>query len=179
MLNGKKVVLRAIRRDDLPRLWQFNNDVEVELLGGGDPPYPQSLERLYAEFDQQAGEGGRNGASFTIDDGGKCIGQCALYNFNDVNQTCEIGITIGDRDYWGQGYGRDAIRVLVDYAFRLRNIRKVWLRVNGNNERAIRAYQSVGFQEEGRQRAHVWHNNGYIDLVYMGLLRDEWQADKD
>jgi len=46
MLRGEKVVLRALNRADLPRIWQFNNDLEVELAGGGDPPMPQSLERL-------------------------------------------------------------------------------------------------------------------------------------
>ncbi len=50
MLIGQRVTLRGITRDDLERQWQFNNDVEVELAGGGDPPYPQSLERLQAEF---------------------------------------------------------------------------------------------------------------------------------
>ena len=46
MLKGERILLRAITRDDLPRLCAFNNDLEVELSGGGDPPMPQSLERL-------------------------------------------------------------------------------------------------------------------------------------
>ena len=49
MFISQRVTLRGITRDDLERLWQFNNDVEVELAGGGDPPYPQSLARLQAE----------------------------------------------------------------------------------------------------------------------------------
>ena len=59
MLKGDRVTLRGIRRDDLPRLCEFNNDIEVEVAGGGDPPMPQSLERLQAEWDKQASEGGR------------------------------------------------------------------------------------------------------------------------
>ena len=51
MLQGKLVRLRSVTREDLPRLWAFNNDLEVELAGGGDPPLPQSLARLQAEFD--------------------------------------------------------------------------------------------------------------------------------
>jgi RimJ/RimL family protein N-acetyltransferase len=87
-----------------------------------------------------------------------------------------LGITIGDKAYWGRGYGRDALTVLLDYAFRLRNMRRVTLSVNGTNERAIRAYQACGFVEEGRLRKHVWSAGEYIDLVYMGVFRDEWQA---
>src|SRR5712692_4136159 len=147
MLVGDKVTLRGIRREDLPRLCQFNNDVAVELAGGGDPPIPQALERLQAEFDRDASNGGRDGARFAIEADGKFIGQCGLFNFDQMAATCELGITIGDRDYWGRGYGREAIRLLLDYAFRLRNFRKVWLRTQANNERAIRAYQACGFVE--------------------------------
>jgi RimJ/RimL family protein N-acetyltransferase len=175
MLTGQKVILRAMRRDDLERLCQFNNDVEVELAGGGDPPAPQSLERLQAEFGAKAGRGGRDGTNFAIEAEGQFIGHCGLFQFDEVAHTCALGITIGDRAYWGRGYGRDALRLLLDYAFRLRNFRRVHLTVNSTNERAIRAYRACGFVEEGRLRQHVWSDGRYIDLVHMGLLRDEWE----
>jgi RimJ/RimL family protein N-acetyltransferase len=176
MLKGEKVILRAMRRDDLERLCQFNNDVEVEVAGGGDPPIPQSLARLQAEYDANVSKGGRDGTGFAIEADGQCIGQCALFQFDDVAHTCALGITIGDKAYWGRGYGTDAVRLLLDYAFRLRNIWRVYLTVNSTNERAIRAYRRCGFVEEGRLRAHVWSDGKYIDLVHMGILRDEWEA---
>jgi len=174
MLKGERLILRSLTRDDLPRLCAFNNDLEVELAGGGDPPIPQSLARLEAEFDQDASRGERDGARFAIEADGQFIGQCALFRLNETDRTCELGIGIGDKAYWGRGYGREAIKLLLDYAFRLRNLHKVYLRVNGNNERAIRAYRACGFVEEGRWRSHVWSNGAYIDLVCMGILRDEW-----
>ena len=175
MLQGKRVRLRSIRRDDLTRLWEFNNDLEVELAGGGDPPIPQALARLEAEYDQEVARGGRDGPRFAIEADGKLIGQCALFNVNATAQTCELGITIGDKEYWGRGYGRESINLLVEYAFRYHNYRKVWLQVHAGNERAMRAYQACGFVEEGRLRAHVWSDGLYDDLVVMGLLREEWQ----
>jgi RimJ/RimL family protein N-acetyltransferase len=174
MLKGQKVILRAMEREDLARLHSFNNDLEVELAGGGDPPMPQSLARLQAEYESQAGQGGRDGAGFAIEADGQLIGQCALFQFDHTGQTCMLGITIGDKTYWGQGYGREAVSLLLGYAFRLRNMRRVYLSVNGTNERAIRAYQACGFVEEGRLRQHVWSDGHYIDLVYMGVLREEW-----
>lgn len=176
MLKGQRVILRAMTRDDLTRLAEFNNDVEVELSGGGDPPMPQSLARLQAEFEQRVSSGGRDGSDFAIEADGRFIGICALFNFDQTAHTCELGISIGDKDYWGRGFGRETVSVLLDYAFRLRNFHKVWLRVHGLNERAQRAYQSCGFVEEGRLRAHVWSNGVYDDLVHMGVLREEWQA---
>jgi len=173
MLNSARVTLRAIRRDDLYRLCQFNNDVVIELSGGGDPPTPQTLQRLEAEFDQDSLRGGRDGARFAIEADGLFIGQCALFNFNVIHGTCELGITIGDHDYLGKGYGREAIRLLLDYAFRLRNVRKVSLMVNSTNARAMSAYAACGFKEEGRLRRHVWSDGEYIDLVSMGVFADE------
>ncbi len=176
MLKGDRVTLRSLTRDDLPRLCEFNNDVEVELAGGGDPPIPQSLARLEADFDQNASKGGRDGTSFAVEADGKLIGGCALFDFDHVAHTCQLGITIGDKAYWGKGYGREALTLLLDYAFRLQNVRKVWLTVNGNNERAIRAYRACGFVEEGRLRNQVWSNGSYLDLVCMGLFCDDWRS---
>jgi RimJ/RimL family protein N-acetyltransferase len=176
MLRGERVTLRAIERDDLALLWAYNNDLEVELASGGDPPMPQSLARLQAEFDANAAKGGRDGATFGIEVGGKLIGSCGLFGYSETDGHAELGIGIGDKTYWNQGYGREAVRLLLDYAFRLRNWRRVWLRVWGHNERAIRSYRAVGFVEEGRLRDHVWSAGRYYDLVLMGILRDEWQA---
>ncbi len=105
MLTGEKVILRAMRRDDLPTLCKFNNDLQVELAGGGDPPIPQALERLQAEFDQEVAKGGRDGSNFVIELDGGMIGHAGLFNFNDTARTCELGITIGEQTLWGKGYG--------------------------------------------------------------------------
>ena len=179
MLKSERLLLRAVRRDDLPRLCEFNNDLEVELAGAGDPPTPQSLERLQADFDQRVSKGGRDGTWFAIETGGKLIGQCGLFNFDEfkgVAHVCELGISIGDKSYWGRGYGREAIRLLLDYAFRYWNIHRVWLRTNSENERALRCYRACGFVEEGRLRQHEWQNGRYFDTVCMGVLRSEWES---
>jgi RimJ/RimL family protein N-acetyltransferase len=175
MLRGERVTLRAFRREDLQRQCEFNNDLEVELAGGGDMPEPQSLERLQAEFDEEVGKGGRNGPNFAIEADGVFIGSCGLFHIDQTARTAELGIGIGDRAYWSKGYGREALRLLLDYAFRLHNFRRIWLTVNGNNERAIRAYRAVGFTEEGRQPGHVWSNGEYVDLVYMGIDRESFE----
>jgi RimJ/RimL family protein N-acetyltransferase len=176
MLKGEKVLLRAIQREDLLRQCEFNNDVEFETLGGGDPWEPQSLTRLQAEFDESAQKGGRDGTMFAIEANGKYIGMCGLFHYDQIAHICELGIGIGDRAYWGKGYGRDAVRLLLDYAFRIRNLHKVWLGVNGPNERAIRAYRACGFVEEGRLRQHAWNDGHYVDVVYMGVLNEEWRT---
>jgi RimJ/RimL family protein N-acetyltransferase len=175
MLKGEKVKLRALERDDLPRLYEFNNDIAVELAGGGDPPMPQSLARLQAQYEQKVSGGGREGSDFAIEADGKFIGICALHNFDETAHCCELGITIGDPDYWGKGYGREALRLLLEHGFRYRNLYRVWLRVNGRNQRAQRAYAAVGFVQEGRLRQHTYNDGAFDDVVLMGILRSEWE----
>jgi len=176
MLKGKKVILRSLRREDLQRQNDYNNDLDTEILGGGDPPEPQSLERLQAEFDKDLSRGARDGARFAIEADGLYIGGCGLFRIDERAGTAELGIAIGDSRYQGRGYGRDALRTLLEYAFRHRNFHKVWLMVNDDNERAIRSYRSVGFVEEGRLRRHAWSNGRYIDILAMGVLSDEWDS---
>ena len=93
---------------------QFNNDLEVEIAGGGDPPIPQSLSRLQAEYEGRWSQGGRDDQEFAIEADNKFIVHCVLFQFDHVARTCALGITIGDKGYWGRGYGRDAIGVLLD-----------------------------------------------------------------
>jgi hypothetical protein len=87
-------------RDDLPRQHQFNNDIAVQLAGGGDPPMPQSLERLQAEFGATAGQGGRDGLSFAI--GGRRLPSAAARCFTSIRAQGMLGIGIGDKDYWAR-----------------------------------------------------------------------------
>ncbi len=174
MLRGEKVILRAPRRDDIQRRWEFANDLEFGLLISDDPWEPVPLERLEAQFEERLREPDDGAVRFAIEADGRYIGHCLLYSFDHLAHSCMIGIGIGDPAYRGGGYGRDALRVLLDYAFRIRNLHRVWLSVTADNERAIRAYRACGFVEEGRLRQHAWTENKYVDMVYMGLLRDEW-----
>lgn len=178
MLRGEKVTLRAIARDDLPRLWVFENDPEFFLAGGGDPFGPVSLEGLRKGFDDEVSEPPLRKTEFAIEADGEFIGRCGLYGIDPTVRHAELGIGIGDKGYWGLGYGREAVGLLLDYAFRVRNLRRVWLEVHAENERAIRAYRSCGFVEEGRMREHVWLDGRYVDNVIMGVLR-EGQSDRE
>jgi len=79
---------------------------------------------------------------------GKHIGLCSLYNWDITG--VQLGIRIGEKDYWGKGYGKDAIRSLVNYCFAATDVERVWLKVLPNNTRAIRCYERCGFVHVGR-----------------------------
>jgi RimJ/RimL family protein N-acetyltransferase len=172
MFKSQKVLLRATKREDMNRQWEFENDPELWFWDGGTPS-PTQLEHLLADFDQNANKADDSSVSFAIEVEDKYIGHCGLDDFDEVNRTCELHVEIGDKTYWGQGYGRDIVRLLLDYAFRHRNMNRVWLKTHSQNERAIRCYLACGFVEEGRLRQHLWLKSQYVDRVIMGALREE------
>ena len=173
MLRGEKVILRAVEREDLKRLHELEREVDLMLLGDGDwQPVP--LAAFEKDFDKHLDA--EEKSWFVIEVDGKVIGGTGLHHKNRRDGTSAIGISIYDRDYLGKGYGRDAVNVLLDWAFRIRNYRRIWLDTLANNERAIRAYRACGFVEEGRLREHFFHDGAYVDAVVMGILRSEWEA---
>jgi diamine N-acetyltransferase len=173
MIEGDRVRLRALRPEDYPRLTEFKNDVEFDLLKG-DWPWPTTLASLTEFLDSLVRD--KVNVTFAIEVDGVFIGSCGLFTFDRRAGTAELGIGIGDRDYQGLGYGREAVSLLVDYGFRLLNLRKIWLKTSTGNQRAIRSYQAVGFVHEGRQRQHIWSDGGYVDVVLMAFFRTDFAA---
>jgi diamine N-acetyltransferase len=102
-----------------------------------------------------------------------------LFHVNRLEGHAQMAIKILDPRYVGQGYGREAIGLLLEWAFHLQNLRRIYLDVLSSNERAIRAYQACGFVIEGRMREHAHHRGTYQDLVMMGILRSEWNAARE
>lgn len=81
---------------------------------------------------------------------------------------------IGEPEYWGGGYGTDALLLLADYAFDWLDLHKLWLITMALNARVMRQMEKVGFDLEARQRAATWANNGWVDALTYGIQRSAW-----
>ena len=175
MLQGKRVRLRAIERDDLKRLHELYRQVDLVLLGDGHwRPSPLAAYEKY--FDKHVEDSDR--AEFVIEADGKVIGDLNLHSRDNRSRVSSFGVGIYDREYLGKGYGREAIALLLDWAFDDRNFDRIWLTTWATNERAIRCYQALGFVQEARLRRHIFLDGEYVDELIMGLLRDEWRAQR-
>ncbi|GAC1357140.1 MAG: GNAT family N-acetyltransferase [Herpetosiphon sp.] len=172
MLRGTKTLLRALERTDMKRLWELEKNLDLALWAQPDW-MPKSLARYEQEFDKRLED--RNQIHFAIEADGTMIGGIGIIHQHTQSGVAEFGMAILEPAYVGNGYGRDAINVFVDWAFRIINIRRLCLQVLATNERAIRAYRACGFQEEARLREHTVHNGAPVDVIMMGLLRAEWQ----
>jgi len=104
----------------------------------------------------------------------RLLGFVELDGLRWVHGDAWVGIGLGEREYWGKGYGTDAMRVILRYAFTELNLYRVSLDVFEYNTRAIRAYEKAGFTVEGRMREALHRNGRLWDLIYMGVLRDGW-----
>jgi RimJ/RimL family protein N-acetyltransferase len=176
MLKGTRVLLRPMEQQDIPRQHEFNQDPELFGLDCA-PACVSPRERAQAFYETRT-RPDDNSAPFAIEADGKYIGYCGLMNVQDRHGNFELGILIGDREYWGRGYGREVVRLLLHYGFHYLGARRIALTTHAKNERAIRCYLACGFVEEGRPRKVLWIEGEYTDLVEMSLLRDEWQAGK-
>ena len=105
----------------------------------------------------------------------RLIGEISLDGVQWHHGDTFIAIGIGERDYWNRGYGTDAMRVMLRYAFCELNLHRISLNVFGYNYRALSMYEKIGFQHEGRQREYLYRDGRRWDLIYMGILNSEWK----
>ncbi len=105
------------------------------------------------------------------------IGNCGLMNINQKDRFGEVGIFIGDEKNRSNGYGAEALRLLLDFGFNYQNLNNIMLGVMSFNERAIACYKKIGFKEIGRRRECYFLNGKYYDKIYMDMLAREFKVD--
>lgn len=176
MITGERVKLRPIERDDLPRFVDWFSDPDVRQYLDMYLPFSLAQEERWFEDLLERMER-REVVMLTIEtNDGDQIGNISLFSINWKDRHAELGITIGDQDYWNQGYGTDSIRTILRLAFDDMNLHRVALRVHEDNTRGIRCYEKVGFQREGTLRDSVFRGGTYRDMIIMGILESEFES---
>ena len=104
----------------------------------------------------------------------KLIGELGLDVVNWVGRDAFVGLGIGETEYWSKGYGTDAMRLILQYAFTEANLQRVSLALHSYNERGLKSYEKAGFQLEGRSRGDQHREGKRTDTLWMGILREEW-----
>jgi RimJ/RimL family protein N-acetyltransferase len=174
MIQGTKTRLRALEYDDLASFVRWVNDPETRRFVAMRYPLSMTEEDNWWQARLQK----KNDHIFAIEtEDGTYIGNMGLHDLEPENRQAMLGIVIGPKEYWGRGYGPDAIRALLGWAFGYLNLNRVYLRVYAYNERAIRCYEKCGFQREGVLRQARYSDGHYSDEWIMGVLRREFVAD--
>ena len=175
-ITGEKVYLRPLESDDLnAKYLGWLNDPEVNrYLEIGLFPYTKhQLEQYYDRLAETTNNVILAVAEKATD---LHIGNVKLEPINWVHRTAVFGILIGDKSKWGNGYGTEATKLALDYAFDRLNLRKVSLGVVVDNTAAFKTYQKLGFVVEGTKRQEVFLCGDFMDVLWMGLLKEEYQT---
>jgi RimJ/RimL family protein N-acetyltransferase len=170
-LLGRRVNLRPFSKDDIPALTRWINDPEVREFVSST--FPQT-EKQEEEWFNKLGSDDKNIVLGIETKEGMLIGIMGIHRIEWVSRVATTGAIIGEKDYWGQGYGTDAKMILLDYAFNSLNLRRICSGVLAYNQRSLRYSLHCGYKIEGRKRKHFFKKGKYWDLIELGLLREEW-----
>jgi len=172
-ISGQRIYLRAISADDATGeyLSWLNDEETTKGLASG--LFPSTLDELKQFINGVVGN--KNAVMFAICDitNHLHIGNIKLDKFDWVSRTCELGLLIGNKNYWGKGIGYEVCKLTIEYAFSDLNMRKVLLAVYENNPAAISLYTKLGFIQEGSLRQQIFEGGSYYDKIYMGLFKEE------
>jgi len=172
---GEKCYLSPISVEDAEKYTEWLNDYEITQyltlasMQISLPAEKEVLSRLSKEHNY----------AIVAKQYDSLIGNCGLINIDHLHRTAEIGKFIGDKQYLGKGYGREALSLLIDYAFSVLNLHNIMLRVYSFNERAKRSYESVGFKMIGKRRNALIRNRITYDMYLMDLLPEDFYSKKD
>ena len=165
-LQCPRIDLILVEPDDAPTIASWFNDAEVTVyLARGARPMTLASERDYLEKMYTDNAHLMFGLWHKADK--KLVGVIGLHHIDHINQIAELGICIGDKAYWSNGIGTEAITALLGHAFGRLNLRSVRLIVIGNNPRGQRCYEKCGFTEIGRYPKHLIKDGVWYDEILM------------
>lgn len=173
--KSKKIQLRPLQLSDMERsiLWRNDPDIRDMTLSYRFPVTQVMEENWYRK--SMAGED-HTKVFFAIEnnDDGKHIGFTHLYNIDFISSNAYFGIVIGDKSEHGKGKSKEAIHLILQFAFKQLNLHKINLEVASFNKKAIAVYRSFGFSTEGILKEQIFMDGLYYDRISMAIFRDDY-----
>jgi RimJ/RimL family protein N-acetyltransferase len=169
-LVGKKCYLSPIDINDVRKFTEWLNDLELTvnltlynsiINVENEKVFLENLskEHNYSIIDLETNE---------------LIGNCGFLEVDNLNQTGEVGIFIGNKSFWGKGYGTEALTLLLDYGFKALNLHNIQLKVYDYNKKGIRSYERIGFKLIGIRRNALYRNMERHNIIFMDILVNEF-----
>ncbi len=175
-MKSERLYLRPIMEEDLAELAAFfyePSNVKYYIPTLWRRYTPEQVRGLLADWHDQS-------AYFVyaicMNEDDSVVGLANLDGVNYINGNSEVGIAITAVERQGQGLAEEALRLLITYCFDEMRLHRVWARIVAANEASLRLFRKLGFREEGRLREQLRREGGYIDMIFMGLLEDEWRS---
>lgn len=174
MYSDNDLLIRPIKEDDLPRLWELIYKDDAPEWKKWDAPYFPHKAMSYEGFKLKAANWIDTDDIWTITVNGGISGTVSYYFEDTQNNWLEMGIALHEAKNWSKGLGTRALRLWMAHIFNQLPVVRVGLTTWSGNKRMIRVAEKLGMQMEGRIRKVRYYNGKYYDSIRMGILREEW-----
>jgi RimJ/RimL family protein N-acetyltransferase len=175
LFTGKLVCLTAEDPETVAKPYcEWARDTEYSRCLDSSPPFTFSEKKWKEWMEKDMEKPDNHFFSIRTLDGNQLIGFVALFELYWQHGDTMIAIAVGPQEYWGKGYGTNAMNLMLRYAFTELNLRRVSLVVFEYNQRGIRSYEKNGFVVEGRIRGAMLRDGKRWDFIWMGVLREDW-----
>lgn len=175
ILTGEKIILRPFRESDKEPLFAGVNEPIGAKLTGTHQTFTREDTDRYIERQIAADDDSRASFIIALPDDSRPVGEVVINGIDRDNNSANIRIALFSPDDFGQGYGSEAMRLMVGYGFEELKLHRISLDVFAFNPRAIRAYEKVGFKREGVLRDDLFYDGEYHDAIIMSILEHEWR----
>jgi RimJ/RimL family protein N-acetyltransferase len=172
--TGRRICFRPVEVEDGPLFQAWLNDPENSQYLLRCTPLNGAEEKRWLETVHEKKDLHLFGIA--LKEAERLIGSCALRLGEQPHRAADLGILIGDREFQGQGYGAEAIGLLLEYGFATLGLHRVGLNVYENNARGIRCYEKCGFRREGVKREARWWAGRWWAIFDYAILEHEWHS---
>ena len=169
MIIGEKMILREIEEGDLNSIVKWRNDPAILRWLFSYSPLSEVKQRKW--YEKYLNDDTQQTFIIELKEEKTPVGTIGLTSIDYKNQKAELTIIIGEKEYWGQGLGEEALNLLATFAFNEMNLRKIKTFTFSDNEKSIKLYENCGFVEEGVLRGEKFKNNMYKDVIIMSIWR--------
>ena len=173
ILTGERVVLRPITVEDATPMFASLSDEESMRLTGTQQNFTFEQVQKYCQRIIEADD--RTDYAITLKGDPTYLGEVVLNEIDWTNRTASFRIALASEKLFGQGYGTEATRLILDYGFRTLKLHRIELEVYDFNPRAQHVYEKVGFVREGMRRDVLLWNGRYQSAIIMSILEDEYE----
>lgn len=178
-LSGERLYLRPLEISDLEVCQVWINDPEIRPYLSRSFPTDRMAQQAWIEGQDRGACRADIALALVLRDGDRHIGNMGLHKIDWVHRSADTGTLIGEKDCWGQGYGTEAKRLMLEYAFNVLGLNRLSSRVLASNPRSLACQLRCGYVEEGRIRQAMFKDGQWIDEILLGLLAEEWRAAGD
>jgi UDP-4-amino-4,6-dideoxy-N-acetyl-beta-L-altrosamine N-acetyltransferase len=176
MIKGKEIFLRPLKYDDWEKTITWRNDLEFSTLIASHPfPVTKELEKEWIEGVLKNKDNSSVYFGICKNESRELVGIVKLFNINWISRTCCFGIFLGSKENRGKGIGKEAMQLIINYAFNSLNLRKISLEVISSNKATIKLYEKMGFEKEGILNEQFFAEGKYFDFLILALLKIKYE----